>query len=350
MENLDHSLGKICNYSAPGTVFGTLDICSNFFGNSEKEQELIEEIAVNHLEKFSMLVPIKNLDQNMDLTFWSVVSKYGRVNDENCSETQEEKLFKYMDPFLGINFVLKASILEIVDIEKFSEFKDSKLSLFRKELENRFLDKHLLYFKNNKLFSNESQGHDNFESLDLTDFNTPIRRTIIYDSELLPKISMNNNETLLVIRSSASLKLPSKKTGVWNSEWRFEFTDDKNSKELIWKGKVHLHCYSSEDGNSHLVHAKDDIRINIVSKNHSQDQLINSPLLFSKESSESISSCERRIQQELNEQLIEFKDDRIKKLRRLMPINPVKFNWEEFCTSIQEPLNETIIKSINLGS
>ena len=183
----------------------------NSFQNLEKGQEIVEELALDHLEKFSMLVPITNLDQNTDLTFWSIVSKYGRIEDEKYSVNKGEKLFKYIDPFLGINFILRASRLEIVDIEKAICVKDSELSSFRKELENRFLDKHLLYFINNNTFSNEFQKDHDFESLDLVDFVTPIRRTIVYDSELLPKISDNNNETLLIVRSSASLKLPSKR-------------------------------------------------------------------------------------------------------------------------------------------
>ncbi|KAH8741904.1 hypothetical protein FG386_003031 [Cryptosporidium ryanae] len=349
-ESLEKSLREICNYSAPGTVFGTLEKCLDMFSDFEKGKNFVEELAMDHLEKFSMLIPITNLDQNMNLTFWSIASKYGRIDDGNDSKSRDEKLFKYIDPFLGVNFILKASILEVIDIEKLNEIKDSRLSSFRKELENMFLDKHLLYYKNNEIFKHEVGNDRDFESLDLIDFNTPIRRTIIYDSELLPKISNNNNETLLVIRSSASLKLPSKKTGAWNSEWRFEFTHEKENEELLWLGKVHIHCYCSEGGNSHFVHAKNDIKINIVSKSHTRDQLINNPLLFAKESSKLISNCERKIQQELNEQLIEFKNKRIRKLRRLLPINPAKFNWEEFCTSIKEPLNETIIKSINISN
>lgn len=63
-----------------------------------------------------------------------------------------------------------------------------------------------------------------------------------------------------------------------------------------------------------------------------------------------ISEKERAIQSRLSETVSQFKSKYVRKLRRILPINPVKFDWGRSCSSLQDPLGESILTSANFGS
>ncbi|KAH8584978.1 Factin capping alpha subunit [Cryptosporidium sp. chipmunk genotype I] len=336
---------NLCENSAPGAAIAILDKFRYHFEDQERGQAVIERISRNNIEKFSLLVPIKNLDINSDTTFWGVVSKYSRVDDEE--DKLENRLYKYIDPLLSIKMVIQPSMLEVVDIEKIEVPSKSRLASFRKELENVFLDTQILNFVQASNGNFEVEQGNCFEKLDFKDFKVPLRRTVVYDSELIPKISQGKKETLIIVRSSANLKYCSNKTGSWSSEWKFEFPENNSQKKLIWNGSIYIHSYNSESGNSHLVYKKENIIVNIVSDKYSFDELIKSPSHFANQSSKMISEEERRIQSKFNDSVSEFKNKYIKKLRRILPINPIKFDWGRQYNLLQNPLNESILTNTN---
>ncbi|OII70870.1 uncharacterized protein cubi_01015 [Cryptosporidium ubiquitum] len=315
-----------------------------YFEDSERGQAAIERISKDHLEKFSLLVPIRNLDINLDATFWGVISKYSRVYEENQTEN---KIYKYLDPLLSIKIVIQPSMLGVIDIEKIEISSKSKLGYFRKELENVFLDTQLLNFVK-EVESNLGDEQGNYsEKFDFKDFKVPLRRTVVYDSELIPNISQGKKETLIIVRASANLKYCSNKTGSWHSEWKFEFPENDSQETLKWIGSIYMHSYNSECGNSHFVYKNDNIIVNIVSNKHSSKELIKDPSLFAKLSSTMISEKERYIQSKINDSVSLFKNKYIKKLRRILPINPIKFDWGRCYNSLQDPLNESILNNTN---
>ncbi|KAF7455806.1 F-actin capping protein alpha subunit [Cryptosporidium felis] len=327
MENSETILKELCENSAPGLAIGILEKCRCYSVDLEIFQETIERLAADHLEKYSFLIPIKNLDQNTETIFWGVISKYSRVEEE-----ESNILFKYIDPFLKMRLVVQASSLEVVDVEKLEIIDSaSKLTSIRKRLEIEFLDPHIINFANGSgiYLTNEV---NRFESLDFKDFDTPMRRTVIYDSEIFPKISQDKKETLIVVRSAGS----------WHSEWKLEFPKNKSENELVWRGTVLMHCYNSENGNSHLIYEKKDLSFNIVSDKYSASQLIEDPSLFARESARMISENERYLQSKVTDIIVEFKEKYIKKLRRALPINPISFDWGGFRSALQDPLNESV--------
>ncbi|TRY52486.1 F-actin capping protein alpha subunit [Cryptosporidium tyzzeri] len=344
MDNsLYFALENICENSAPGAAIGILDKFRYYFEDPERGQATVERISRDHLEKFSLLVPIKNLDINSDTTFWGVINKYSRVDEDNS----DNRIFKYIDPLLSINIVIQPSALEVVDIEKIEVPSNSRLTSFRKELENLFIDAQLLNFVKGNYINLEGKEESCFEKFDFKDFKVPLRRTVVYDSELIPKISQGKKETLIIVRSSANLKYCSNKTGSWHSEWKFEFPENNLQKELVWIGRIYIHSYNSESGNSHLIYKYENIIVNIVSDRYSFNELIKDPSQFASRSSKMISEKERQIQSKFNDFVSKFKSVYIKKLRRILPINPIKFDWGRQYNSLQDTLNESILTNTN---
>lgn len=198
-------LRNICGNSAPGVAIGILDRFRYHFEDLERGQAAIERISRDHLEKFSLLVPIKNLDASVDTIFWGVVSRYSRVDEEDSGDN---KVYKYVDPLFSIKIIIQPSMLEVVDIEKMEVLpRISRLSSFRRELENEFLDAQTLSFVRGEGDSTEKERGSCFEKLDFRDFRVPLRRTAVYDSELLPKISPDGRkEVIVIVRASANLK------------------------------------------------------------------------------------------------------------------------------------------------
>lgn len=182
------------------------------FEDLERGQTAIERISRDHLERFSLLVPIKNLDVSLDTIFWGVISKYSRVDEEGGGES---RAYKYVDPLFSIKIVIQPSMLEVVDIEKIEalpERRTSRLASFRRELEDVFLDAQTLDFVRGGAGGDGSGTRERerggcFDKLDFRDFKVPLRRTVVYDSELLPKISPGDGrEVLVIVRASANLK------------------------------------------------------------------------------------------------------------------------------------------------
>ncbi|KAJ1606189.1 hypothetical protein OIY81_631 [Cryptosporidium canis] len=359
-EQLEIALENICENSAPGVAIGILDKFRYHFEDVERGQDVIERISKGHLEKFSLLFPIKNLDMNVDTIFWGVINRYSRVNED-----ADNRVYKYIDPLFSIKAVIQPSTLEVVDVEKMDFLSVSRLSQFRKELENVFIDTQSLNFIRGDGSNMEIDQSGYFEKLDFKDFKLPLRRTVVYDSELLPKIGLDKKDTLIIVRSSANLKYCSNKTGSWHSEWKFEFPENDSQGDLIWTGCIHIHSYNSELGNSHLIYKKEKISVNITSGKYSTSELLKvsevlykmlrsiqmiktqDPVLFAKQTSAVISEKERSIQSKLSNTVSQFKNIYIKKLRRALPINPNKFDWGRYYSPLQDPLNESILTSTN---
>lgn len=139
----------------------------------------------------------------------------------------------------------------------------------------------------------------------------------------------------------------------------------------MWTGSVYIHSYNSESGNSHLVYKKERVVVDIASGKYSSKELIKvsigvsavlammirnptqnflpqDPSLFARQTSAMISEKERSIQSRLCETVSQFKSKYIKKLRRILPINPVKFDWGRSYSSLQDPLNESILTNTSL--
>ncbi|KAJ1609211.1 hypothetical protein OJ253_1622 [Cryptosporidium canis] len=341
-EQLELALENICENSAPGVAIGILDKYRYHFEDVERGQDVIERISKGHLEKFSLLFPIKNLDMNVDTIFWGVINRYSRANED-----ADNRVYKYIDPLFSIKAVIQPSTLEVVDVEKMDFLSVSRLSQFRKELENVFIDTQAMNFVRGDGSNMEIDQSGYFEKLDFKDFKLPLRRTVVYDSELLPKIGLDKKDTLIIVRSSANLKYCSNKTGSWHSEWKFEFPENDSQGDLIWSGCIHIHSYNSELGNSHLIYKKEKISVKITSGNYSTSELLKDPVLFAKQTSAMISEKERSIQSKLSNTVSQFKNIYIKKLRRSLPINPNKFDWGRYYSPLQDPLNESILTSTN---
>lgn len=148
------------------------------------------------------------MDINSDAIFWSVINKHSRVDEE---DQVDDKIYKYIDPLLSIKIAIQPSMIGVVDIEKIEIPSESRLACFRKELENLFNDMEMLSFVKEIGINVKGEQGDYFEKFDFKDFKVPIRRTVVYDSELVPNISQDKKETLIIVRASANLKYCSNK-------------------------------------------------------------------------------------------------------------------------------------------
>lgn len=69
--------------------------------------------------------------------------------------------------------------------------------------------------------------------------------------------------------------------------------------------------------------------------------------MFARESAKAISIYEGKIQSKINDLSSKFKNKYVKKLRRILPVNPVKFDWSRFNASIQNSLEDALVNCRN---
>ncbi|KAL7067074.1 hypothetical protein ACR3K2_24930 [Cryptosporidium serpentis] len=333
---------------APGAAFSVASHCLDLNANISAAQ--LEFLVQEHIEKYSFLVPLVNFTTESQGLIWGLVWKDAKfpltklvsipntssslLNYNNISDNLI--LPKYVDPTLGIVFTIQPSIMEVVDIEKFEIEQTSNLAKIRIALDSKFEDPVVWSFINNP-------GNDNYIPLtgeDYCKFNVRAR-TVVFDSEVLPKISKNDLQTLVIVRSAMNLKLSSLKSGSWHSEWVMSFPSDE-SQGLNWIGKISIHSFCGEQGNSHLVYSRENIYIkleqNFKKLNFSDEEL----KIFVEESVSKINEAEDNFHISLKLEVNKFRDESLTKLRRIIPVNKVPFDWTKFYAFIKDPLSDII--------
>lgn len=109
----------------------------------------------------------------------------------------------------------------------------------------------------------------------------------------------------------------------WNGKWRSEWQLSVHDEKIVLRGgtKVHVHYY--EDSNVQLVTKRmfDELELEGLSKNSTNEEICESVV-------KSIKKSETRYQQALRDNYVTMNDTTFKTLRRALPINKQKFNWE----------------------
>lgn len=108
--------------------------------------------------------------------------------------------------------------------------------------------------------------------------------------------------------------------GKWRSEWMLSVEDTKVS--LRGGTKVHVHYY--EDSNVQLVTKRmfDEVVLDDCNRNSSSEAIAEKVVSLIKKS-------ESKYQQALRDNYVTMNDTTFKALRRALPINKQRFNWEQ---------------------